>query len=145
MYFSIAIASLLVITASLRIASALGINCRGSGVCKITSSEPVDVAESLHQAVFASKKNSSTIFRDHQHITCEQYSSTPDGADLTLAQIRPLFDALLAHNCRICGSVPIHFVDWKSNDPRWGILTINYVKKADCAGNCIPAGDFVGA
>lgn len=148
MYFSIANASLLAITASIRIASALGINCRGSHLCWDTSSRPVSVAEYLHSAVFVSKKDPLTTFRDHEHITCVDFDEEGEGYDgfclslqgakQTLGQIRPLFDALLAHNCRFCGSVPIHFVDWKSNDPRWGILTLNYVRKADCIGNCIP-------
>ncbi|MCJ1264988.1 hypothetical protein MMC22_004863 [Lobaria immixta] len=144
MYLSIA--RLLAITASLRIASALGINCRGSGMCGRYFGRPFFPAEYLHKAVFDSKKDPSTIYRDHEHITCAKllpssdgYCLFPQGADLTLAQIRPLFDALLAHNCKYCGSVPIHFVNWKSNDPRWGILTLNYVHKADCTGNCIPA------
>ncbi|MCJ1270866.1 hypothetical protein MMC22_010763 [Lobaria immixta] len=154
MYFPIVIASLLTITASLRTASALGINCAGSFWCQTLTTKPISLAEFLHNAVVISKKDPSTIYRDHEHITCVSLDETyeymegfclfPQGADLTLAQIRPLFDALLAFNCKTCGSVPIHFVDRKSNDPRWGILTLNYVRSAHCAGNCIPGRAPVG-
>ncbi|KAL9638130.1 MAG: hypothetical protein Q9164_001750 [Protoblastenia rupestris] len=63
----------------------------------------------------------------------------PQGAALTLAQIRPLTDAILEHGCGTCGSVPIHFVDQESNDPKDGILTFNYVKNPSCTGECIGA------
>ena len=61
----------------------------------------------------------------------------PQGANLTLGVIRPLVDAVLEHGCHTCGSVPIHFVDEGSNDPKDGILTFNYVKNPDCVGQCI--------
>lgn len=35
------------------------------------------------------------------------------------------------------GSVPIHFADRGSNDPKNGILTFNYVQNPDCVGECI--------
>ena len=35
------------------------------------------------------------------------------------------------------GSVPIHFADRGSNDPKDGILTFNYVRNPDCVGECI--------
>ncbi|KAI2626346.1 hypothetical protein GGS21DRAFT_530025 [Xylaria nigripes] len=56
----------------------------------------------------------------------------PQGASLTLAQIRDLVDALGEHGCATCGSVPIHFVDQGSNDPSSGILTSNYVGNPYC-------------
>lgn len=59
------------------------------------------------------------------------------GATLSLGDIRPLVDAILVHGCGTCGSVPIHYVDQKSNDPKDGILTFNYVKNPDCVGECI--------
>ena len=61
----------------------------------------------------------------------------PQGATLSLGQIRPLTDAILEHGCSTCGSVPIHFVDQGSNDPGAGILTYNYVENAYCDGACI--------
>ena len=58
---------------------------------------------------------------------------------MDLATIRPLTDALLEHGCSTCGSVPLHYVDEKSNDPKDGILTFNYVKNPDCIGTCMSA------
>ena len=34
----------------------------------------------------------------------------------------------------MCGSVPVGFPS--SNDPSQGILTINYVRHTNCAGDC---------
>lgn len=62
-----------------------------------------------------------------------------NGEVLTLGAIRELNDAVLEHGCGTCGSVPIHYQDQQSNDPRWGILTFNYVKDPHCTGNCISA------
>lgn len=62
-----------------------------------------------------------------------------NGEFLTLGHIRELVDEVLEHDCKTCGSVPIHYVDQGSNDPRWGILTFNYVKNPFCIGNCLSA------
>lgn len=62
-----------------------------------------------------------------------------NGAVLTLGDVRELSDQVLEHGCGTCGSVPIHYVDWNSNDPRWGILTFNYVGNPYCIGNCLSA------
>ncbi|KAL9102257.1 MAG: hypothetical protein Q9163_002567 [Psora crenata] len=67
----------------------------------------------------------------------------PQGASLTLGQIRPLTDAVVEHGCQTCGSVPIHFVDQASNDPKDGILTFNYVSNPSCVGSCISANGNV--
>lgn len=61
------------------------------------------------------------------------------GATLSLEDIKPLLDAILVHDCGTCGSVPIHYVDQASNNPKDGILTFNYVKNPDCVGECISA------
>lgn len=58
---------------------------------------------------------------------------------LSLGEIRQLTDAILEHGCGTCGSVPVHFVDEGSNDPKDGILTFNYAKNPDCVGNCLSA------
>lgn len=149
MYFSIFIASLLTITASLRTASAraaLGINCRGSSVCLLTTTSPVNIMQFLQGTLLASNTDPSTVYNSGDHITCVKSNRGKggfclflQGASLTLDQIRPLTNALLQHNCKKCGSVPIHLVDRGSNDPRSGILTINYVSDSTCTGKCIPA------
>lgn len=48
-----------------------------------------------------------------------------------------LSEALINHKCQKCRSVPVHFVDQGSNDPKPGILTYNYVVNAACTGECI--------
>lgn len=55
-----------------------------------------------------------------------------DGAKLSIGAIRELVDAIGEHGCSTCGSVPIHFVDQGSNDPKDGILTSNYVGSPFC-------------
>ncbi|KAI1088038.1 hypothetical protein F5B19DRAFT_30263 [Rostrohypoxylon terebratum] len=156
--------------------SALGINCRGSGLCPRASwnnDAPVSVMQLLRDAVYAAPNPLSTGYKSGDHVICVSQSQKitidvgftldgfkgsvglsgsikeggiclfpqymASGATLTLAQIRPLMDALLEHRCSTCGSVPIHFVDEGSNDPSDGILTFNYVAAPYCVGNCISA------
>lgn len=153
-------------------ASALGINCRGSGLCDRatwSNNAPESITQILRDAVWASDKDPSTVYNSGDHIICVGSNQAitftggaeadglsgsfsldgniheggiclfPQGASLTLEQIRPLTDAVLEHGCSTCGSVPIHFVDQGSNDPQWGILTFNYVQNPYCVGNCISA------
>ena len=150
--------------------SALGINCRGSGLCPRASwnnNSPESVIQILRDAVWDSALPNSTSYNSGDHIICVSQSQPitigvgadvdglsgtfglsgsipeggiclfPQGATLTLGQIRPLTDAILEHKCTTCGSVPIHFVDEGSNDPSDGILTFNYVQDPFCVGNCI--------
>ena len=163
--------------------SALGINCRGSGLCHLASWEskaPEPVMQVLRDAVWQSTASNDTAYVNGDHVICVAEKqpitltgtatyNTPqteggsgslagsfglagglntggiclfpqymaDGASLTLSQIRPLMDKLLEHGCGTCGSVPIHFVDQGSNDPKDGILTFNYVKNPYCTEKCL--------
>ncbi|MCJ1266693.1 hypothetical protein MMC22_006578 [Lobaria immixta] len=172
MHFTTSFAGLVTVAASLRAASALGINCRGSALCNRAgwaNSSPESIIQILRDAVWASDKDSSTLYNSGDHIICVGANQPvtidggaesngvsgsfslsgsipeggiclfPQGAALTLDQIRPLTDAVLKHGCGNCGSVPIHFVDQGSNDPGAGILTFNYVESPYCVGNCISA------
>ncbi|KAI0894287.1 hypothetical protein F4806DRAFT_498070 [Annulohypoxylon nitens] len=153
---------------------ALGINCRGSGLCGFATLEnhaDVNILQLWHDILAATDKDPNTVYNSGDHIVCVGTSATitvgasvsgeagglegelsletsgkigtggvclfPQGASLTLAKIRDLVDALGGHGCATCGSVPIHFVDQKSNDPKNGILTSNYVSNPYCGGNCI--------
>lgn len=163
---------------------ALGINCRGSGLCHLASWEnkaPESVMQVLRDAVWQSNKVNDTAYNNGEHIICiaGKQSVTLSGSDtynspqtqygsgsvsgtfslsgsiatggiclfaqgltapaLNLGDIRPLTDKLLEHGCGTCGSVPVHFVDQGSNDPKDGILTFNYVKNPYCTGKCISA------
>lgn len=164
--------------------TALGINCRGSGMCPLASWENKArerITQVLRDAVWDSPKPNSTTYGNGDHVICvSQFqtisvtgaqekgaetagaSSTStqtlglsgviggggiclfpqkmgNGAVLTLGDVRALSDQVLLHGCGTCGSVPIHYVDQGSNDPRWGILTFNYVKNPVCVGNCLSA------
>ncbi|KAF6222458.1 hypothetical protein HO133_001544 [Letharia lupina] len=152
---------------------ALGINCRGSGLCDraTMSSSSGKIVQILRDAVWAASESNSTTYGDGSHIICISQTDTvtisasaggdydgvtgsfslsgdlsvgaggiclfPQGASLSLEQIRPLTDAILEHGCSTCGSVPIHFVDQGSNDPSDGILTFNYVENPFCDQQCI--------
>ncbi|TGJ88648.1 hypothetical protein E0Z10_g144 [Xylaria hypoxylon] len=153
---------------------ALGINCRGSGLCPLATIENhtgVRILQLWHDVLAATDKDPNTVYGPGEHIVCVGTSVSitigasasaeveglggelslsseislgtggvclfPQGASLTLAQIRDLVDALGNHGCSTCGSVPIHFVDQGSNDPSPGILTSNYVGNPFCGGNCI--------
>ncbi|KAK6072578.1 hypothetical protein SCUP234_09128 [Seiridium cupressi] len=153
---------------------ALGINCRGSGLCDLATLENhsgVRIVQLWHDVLQATDKDPNTVYNSGDHIVCIGTSVSitvgasvsgevegiggelslesdvsigtggvclfPQGASLTLGQIRDLIDALGDHGCATCGSVPIHFVDQGSNDPSSGILTSNYVGNPYCGGNCI--------
>ena len=128
---------------------------------------PEHIAQVLRDAVWASPKPNSTLYPSGSHIICVSVAQSitlgasltpgtatgtfslsgeiglggiclfPQGSNLTLGVVRPLVDAILEHGCHTCGSVPIHFVDERSNDPDEGILTFNYVENPDCIGQCI--------
>jgi len=184
MYIPTTVATILAIVTLIPTSLALGINCRGSGLCGLASFEnksPERVTQVLRDAVWDSKKDNSTTYANGDHIICVSQSQSitlggssalgiseagvtgtdtgtfsltgsigtggiclfaqymASGATLSLGDIRPLLDAVLEHNCHTCGSVPIHYVDQKSNDPKDGILTFNYVENPDCVGECISA------
>ncbi|KAL6721700.1 hypothetical protein ACLMJK_000804 [Lecanora helva] len=184
MYSSMILQTLVLLYALSTTTSALGINCRGSGMCRIASWENkarVRITQVLRDAVWNSPKPNSTTYGNGDHVICvsqfqtislthgltsggdvagaqseqeNQFSLSAniggggiclfpqymaDGAMLSLEQIRPLTDQVLAHGCGTCGSIPIHYVDQGSNDPSAGILTFNYVKNPDCIGNCLSA------
>ncbi|KAI8635120.1 Kp4-domain-containing protein [Xylariaceae sp. FL1651] len=140
---------------------ALGINCRGSGLCGLATLENhsgVRILQLWHDVLAATDKDPNTVYNAGDHVVASAEMDGIDGklslkteasigtggvclfpqkASLTLAQIRALVDALGEHGCSTCGSVPIHFVDQGSNNPSSGILTSNYVGNPFCDGNCI--------
>ncbi|KAK4694061.1 hypothetical protein P7C71_g3451, partial [Lecanoromycetidae sp. Uapishka_2] len=184
MHAPTAIAAFLAIASIVHTSLALGINCRGSGLCALASFEnksPERVTQVLRDAVWDSQKGNSTTYSNGDHVICVSQSQSitfsgsdaagvsesgfsdtstgtfsltgsigtggiclfpqymAAGATLTLGEMRPLVDAILVHGCGTCGSVPVHFVDQGSNDPKDGILTFNYVHNPDCIGECISA------
>ncbi|CAM6093128.1 unnamed protein product [Calypogeia fissa] len=101
--------------------SALGINCRGSGICASKSSHTMSEINTAVQAL-----NDGNIYSNGQHIVCvssicaflQNVSGTKTGA-----QIKGYVQALLQHGCNVCGSDPTE----PGNDVNQGELTVNYV------------------
>ncbi|MCJ1271389.1 hypothetical protein MMC22_011289, partial [Lobaria immixta] len=138
--------SLAILATSLCFAStgrSLGINCRGSTLCRWSKLGNHQIIPTLLDAVVSSGTDDATVYNSGDHVICHNSKIClfPQEATLTLGQIKPLIQAILDHNCMTCGSVPIHFVDQGSNDPRWGILTFNHVRDPRCDGNCIQSLD----
>ncbi|MCJ1268213.1 hypothetical protein MMC22_008100 [Lobaria immixta] len=135
--------SLAILATSLYFASAdLGINCRGSNLCKwaqLNNKSPTHITTAFRDAINESQKDNATVYNSGEHIICDgtKVCMFLQGATLMLKDIKPLLQALITWECKTCGSVPIHFVDQRSNDPRSGILTVNYVRDTRCDGNCI--------
>lgn len=168
---------IIAITTTSTTVTALGLNCRGSGLCplaKFENKHPETIVQILRNAIYATTKPLNTTYTEGQHIVCisssESFSVGSDvtggadgdsaggnykldirignggvcafpnylkpGANLTLAQIRPLADQVLEHKCKTCGSAT---VKW-GNSPEEGYLTFNYVDAPICDGECI-SGD----
>ncbi|KAK3313374.1 Kp4-domain-containing protein [Apodospora peruviana] len=113
--------------ANLREPRALGINCRGSSFCgcALGGAGAAERLQSLH-------------FQNGEHIACTQSAGSSGfwaflqatNRDVNGAAIRSLINYIVGHNCRTCGSVPIDYPG--SNDPKNGILAINYVFNTRC-------------
>ncbi|KAH8593949.1 Kp4-domain-containing protein [Bisporella sp. PMI_857] len=148
------------------LSSALGINCRGSALCGLASfTNNFPVAQGLRDAIFSSSVDHSTTYGDGDHIVCVSAAlkisiggdiigingKIGDGGvcvfpnnlekPLNLSSVKELADALLEHNCKTCGSVPVHYVDEGSNNPNRGILTFNFVADPSCTGTCITSDE----
>ena len=73
MQFSTSFAGLVTLAASLCTASALGINCRGSGLCPRatwSNKAPESIIQVLRDAVWASDKDNSTVYNSGDHVIC---------------------------------------------------------------------------
>jgi hypothetical protein len=152
---------------------ALGINCRGSGVCPLATFEnkqDVNILRALRNEIYSTNLPLDTTFANGEHITCvgnsiaisigPEYISLSggipagavcafaqnlgDGYGLTLEQIRVLADAVVAHDCDTCGSVPISFLNGENGNVDDGELTFNFVSDENCTGNCIMSGQNDG-
>ncbi len=111
-------------------ASALGINCRGSGLCN--SLEP-DLSDMMQMIDGHLDPNHGYI--DGATIACEQSLCIfvkGNANPLFSNDVMPLLNRLYNHGCRVCGSVPFN----TNNDPSDGILVSNYVLNMPCTGLC---------
>ncbi|KAI6762435.1 hypothetical protein HG530_008415 [Fusarium avenaceum] len=122
--------ALLALAATVSLSEALGINCRGSGLCVGNKGAITQMAGQL-RAIDPSK-----TFSEGQHITCVEIDNIGEPSiclfyqqtgsrTFTVAQTQALFQQILDHGCKLCGSVPLDGGDVKN-----GELTVNAVTNA---------------
>lgn len=128
---SVAIASLVVS------ASALGINCRGSGACALAISG--NSAREL--ANYINNINDGRYYQNGEHIACATFAADEGTQGHVCAflqnsngapgsSIRALAHYIPDHGCKECGSVPLFYPD--DNDVNNGELTFNVVGSNAC-------------
>ncbi|EWG41398.1 hypothetical protein FVEG_03525 [Fusarium verticillioides 7600] len=126
----------LAISALLSTASALGINCRGSGFCNINNASLNDVLTQAKQLV--ARGQGDHFWPEHVQIACAsgQYGSIcaffQNGASGTTTRAIDLIQGIIDHGCTQCGSIPTN----PGNNVDSGELTVNYVQNPCCNGNC---------
>ncbi|KAH7246685.1 killer toxin Kp4/SMK [Fusarium tricinctum] len=122
--------ALLALAATVGLSEALGINCRGSGLCVGNKGAITQMAGQLRAI------DSSKTFSEGQHITCVEIDNIGEPSiclfyqqtgsrTFTVAQTQALFQQILDHGCKLCGSVPLDGGDVKN-----GELTVNAVTNA---------------
>ena len=121
---------LLVLAALFHIATALGINCRGSCGVGVRAARPITRAiEGIDPGRW---------FANGEQIACVSYADSEGGYSSYCAflqntggawgsRILELAHHLQAHGCKGCGSVPYFYPE--DNDVSRGELTYNYVSK----------------
>ncbi|KAJ6789041.1 hypothetical protein PWT90_08412 [Aphanocladium album] len=138
-------------------AVALGINCRGSGICSLNPGASLQVVHDQVGELVAqgggdrrfsngpkqwftfiqiAKPLANIIVIEQiacshgsQGSFCAFYQS---GASGTAKEAYSQLQQLLDHGCGGCGSIPTQ----PGNDVSKGQLTVNYVSKPCCEGNC---------
>ncbi len=118
--------------------TALGINCRGSFFC----GDPRGAGQVVSRLQgYINDIQNGRVYTNGEHIACVGRGSlaSPNAGFCAFLQgtnrgvngaaIRSLIGFIAGHNCKICGSVPIDFPG--SNDPKDGILTVNYVTSTE--------------
>jgi len=122
-------ARLLIFTALLSFAAALGINCRGSGACSAgRAGELLRAIEGIDRGRW---------FADGEQIACVTYDSGDGSASFCAflqntggawgSRILELAHHLRDHGCKGCGSVPYFYPE--DNDVSQGELTYNSVRR----------------
>lgn len=135
----------------------LGINCRGSSQCSglFQTTGTTDLLYYFDQSLWYGSDsslpngpiNDQAVYHSGEHIMCARNSHLGIGSICLFLQgntplvgipgyvIKNKVADLVAHGCRVCGSVPIG----PDNDPSTlGILTSNYVRDKSCQGLCSP-------
>ncbi|EGX95195.1 Killer toxin, Kp4/SMK-like, core [Cordyceps militaris CM01] len=110
-------------------AAALGINCRGSGVCNFNDASLQVVHDQVGALIAGGGGDRRFNSGGSQGSICAFYQN---GASGTARDAYGQLQQLLDHKCRACGSVPTQ----PGNDVSKGELTVNFVSKACCGGSC---------
>ncbi|KAK4209246.1 killer toxin [Rhypophila decipiens] len=129
--------------------NALGINCRGSGLCDFflntaISGNEAKVLSDWIQGISAEGYTppvmaQNRMYKNGEQIACYIRSSIcafvqNAPGDTSLADIRRLAPEIPGHKCKVCGSVPTGYPG--NNDVKHGQLTFNYVKHSCGNGIC---------
>ncbi|KAF4445487.1 Killer toxin, Kp4/SMK-like, core [Fusarium austroafricanum] len=126
----------LAITTLLSSASALGINCRGSGACNFNDASLDTVLTQAKQ--LQANGQGGHNWAEHVQIACSkgQWGSVcaffQSGASGTTDRVVELLQGLKDHKCTQCGSIPTQ----DGNNVDDGQLTVNYVENPCCQGDC---------
>ncbi|TQV90463.1 Killer toxin, Kp4/SMK-like, core [Cordyceps javanica] len=117
-------------------ATALGINCRGSGACNLNDASLKEVLTQVRQ--IQAQGNGGHHYNTGVQLACSggKYSSIcafyQNGASGTADRAAELLQGLVDHGCSQCGSNPTE----PGNDVSKGELTVNIVSAPCCSGNC---------
>ncbi|PHH89086.1 hypothetical protein CDD83_6681 [Cordyceps sp. RAO-2017] len=117
-------------------AAALGINCRGHGICKVNDASLQSIRDQV--GVMMAEGARDKVFQSYQPIACARGTRGSicayyqHGAFGKATDVYKQLHTLLDHGCNQCGSVPTK----PGNDVAYGELTINYSPKPCCDGNC---------
>ncbi|PHH60621.1 hypothetical protein CDD81_1411 [Ophiocordyceps australis] len=128
--------SLALVASLIATASALGINCRGSGACNINDASLSDVLTQVRQ--IQARGQGGHYYSTGVQLACAQgkYASIcafyQSGASGTADRAAELLQGLINHKCTQCGSIPTQ----PGNDVSKGELTVNIVSRPCCHGTC---------
>lgn len=123
------------------VTTALGINCRGSGMCSFVHCGGRTCIGQLSELVVQLPDNAT--YAPGAHILCSPKQKFGDGICLfterfgpaTGAQVKAAYAYIMRWGCQKCGSAPF---DPAGNDVGKGSLTVNVVHKPNCKGICPP-------
>ena len=119
--------------------SALGIICRGSGMCSLVACGGRSCIAQMYDLVSLLPDNAT--YAPGAHILCSPKQSLGDGICLFTerygpasgAQVKAAYDYIFRYGCGKCGSAPF---EPAANDVGRGSLTVNVVHNPHCKGIC---------
>ena len=119
-------------------ADSQGINCKGSRRCAIKGENSGALRQLVAMSTFIDPKrhyNNGERIACVKHHICVFLQKTPHG--ISGDRVRRLLPVLRAWGCRICGSIPIGYLEGTNNNED-GELTVNYTRdeSMDCCGLC---------